>query len=49
MRTRLKYYSNLIHELHIYLGLFISPFVIIFGISVLALNHTRFLVKIAFT
>jgi hypothetical protein len=33
-----KYYA-LIRKLHLYLGLFISPFVLIFGFSVLIFNH----------
>jgi hypothetical protein len=37
-----KYYS-LIRTLHIYCGLFISPFILIYSISVLAFNHAGFL------
>src|SRR4051812_28499870 len=33
-----KYYPS-IRALHLYAGLFISPFVLIFGISVLVFNH----------
>ena len=33
-----KYYS-LVRSLHLYFGLFISPFILIFSISVLVLNH----------
>ena len=33
-----KYYQ-LIKDLHFYIGLFISPFIIVFAISVLVLNH----------
>jgi hypothetical protein len=40
-----KYYS-VIHALHIYFGLFFSPFILIFSISVLAFNHTGFLNQI---
>jgi len=36
-----KYYS-LVRALHLYFGLFISPFVLIFSISVLVLNHTAY-------
>lgn len=36
-----KYYS-LIRAFHLYSGLFISPFVLIFSISVLLLNHTNY-------
>ena len=39
----MKKYFPLIHALHIYFGLFISPFILIFSISVLALNHMGFL------
>lgn len=34
-----KYYSP-VRTLHLYFGLFVSPFVLIFSISVLVLNHT---------
>jgi len=40
-----KNYS-VIHALHLYFGLFISPFILIFSISVLAFNHMGFLNKI---
>ena len=36
-----KYYPP-IRTLHLYVGLFVSPFVLIFSISVLVLNHTDF-------
>ena len=36
-----KYYS-LVRSLHLYFGLFISPFILIFSISVLVLNHTDY-------
>ncbi len=36
----MKKYFPLVQDLHLYTGLFISPFIIIFGISVLVLNHT---------
>jgi hypothetical protein len=36
----------LIRRLHIYFGLFISPFILIFSISVLAFNHAGFLNKV---
>jgi hypothetical protein len=39
MNKRLKDYYALIRAFHLYFGLFISPFIIIFGISVLAFNH----------
>ncbi len=35
----MKKYYLLIRSLHLYFGLFISPFVLIFGISVLIFNH----------
>jgi len=43
MSKRLKDYYTLIRSFHVYFGLFISPFILIFGISVLAFNHLRFL------
>jgi hypothetical protein len=46
MSDRKKGYSALIRTLHMYFGLFISPFILIFSISVLAFNHTGFLDKI---
>ena len=36
-----KYYPH-VRSLHLYFGLFISPFVLIFSISVLVLNHTGY-------
>lgn len=36
-----KYYS-LLRALHLYSGLFISPLILIFSISVLVLNHTNY-------
>jgi hypothetical protein len=39
----MKNLSPFIRTLHLYFGLFISPFILIFGISVLALNHAGFL------
>ena len=42
----MKKYYPVIHTLHIYFGLFISPFILIFNISVLAFNHAGFLNKI---
>ena len=39
----MKNYYNLIRTLHVYFGLFITPFILIFSISVLAFNHTGFL------
>ena len=38
----MKKYFPLIQDLHLYFGLFISPFIIIFGVSVLVLNHLTF-------
>src|SRR3954465_8240615 len=35
----MKKYFPLVQDLHLYTGLFISPFIIIFGVSVLVLNH----------
>src|SRR4051794_834345 len=37
----MKKYFPLIQDLHLYIGLFISPFIIIFGVSVLVLNHSN--------
>lgn len=42
----MKKYYHVIHALHKYIGLFISPFILIFSISVLAFNHMGFLNKI---
>lgn len=38
----MKKYFPLMQDLHLYTGLFISPFIIVFGVSVLALNHLNF-------
>ena len=46
IKTRINYYS-LIRTLHVYFGLFISPFVLIFSISVLAFNHANLLNNIS--
>ena len=35
----MKKYYPLIRRLHLYFGLFISPFVLIFSFSMLAINH----------
>ncbi len=35
----MKKYNKLIKDIHLYTGLFISPFIIIFSISALILNH----------
>lgn len=35
-----KYYS-LVRSLHLYLGLFISPFILVFSISVIVFNHPQ--------
>ena len=35
----MKKYYNLIKEIHLHTGLFISPFIIIFSVSALILNH----------
>jgi len=43
----MKKYYPLIRKLHLYFGLFISPFVLIFSFSVLAINHERLLDKFA--
>ncbi len=40
-----KYYS-LVRSLHLYFGLFISPFILIFSVSVLVLNHTGYFNKL---
>jgi hypothetical protein len=42
----MKIFYQLIRTLHIYFGLFISPFILIFSISVLVFNHIGFLNKI---
>lgn len=42
----MKNYFPLIRTLHVYFGLFISPFILIFSISVLAFNHMGLLNKI---
>lgn len=42
----MKKYYPAIHALHIYFGLFISPFIMIYSISVLVSNHTGFLNQI---
>ena len=39
----MKKYYPLVRKLHLYFGLFISPFVLIFSISVLVFNHAGFL------
>ena len=39
----MKNFSPFIRTLHLYFGLFISPFILIFSISVLAINHAGFL------
>lgn len=41
-----KYYLPL-RAIHLYIGLFISPFVLIFAISVLVFDHPQFINKIA--
>ena len=46
MRKRIKDYYALVRAFHIYAGLFISPFILIFCISVLAFNHPDFLNRI---
>ncbi|MES2873975.1 MAG: PepSY-associated TM helix domain-containing protein [Bacteroidota bacterium] len=38
----MKKYFPLVRSLHLYIGLFLSPLIIIFSISVLVLNHTEF-------
>jgi hypothetical protein len=43
MTRRLKDYYIKIRAYHLYFGLFISPFIVIFAISVLAFNHPRLL------
>lgn len=35
----------LVRKLHLYLGLFISPFILIYGLSVFALNHQGWFIK----
>ena|SRR2546423_10962642 len=37
----MKKYFPLVQDLHNYIGLFISPFILIFSVSVLVLNHPR--------
>jgi hypothetical protein len=46
LRKRIKDYYALVRAFHIYAGLFISPFILIFCISVLAFNHPEFLNRI---
>lgn len=36
----MKQYYKPVRKLHLYFGLFISPFLLIFGLSVIFLNHT---------
>jgi len=43
----MKKYYPLIRKLHLYFGLFISPFVLMFSCSLLAINHEGFLNKFA--
>ena len=38
----MKQYYSLVRLLHLYLGLFISPFILIFSISILVLNHADY-------
>ena len=42
----MNYYYPLVRTLHLYFGLFISPFIIIFSISVLVLNHKEYFDKL---
>lgn len=42
----MKKYYPLIRKLHLYFGLFISPFVLIFSISALVLNHQGYLNRV---
>lgn len=37
----MRKYFPLVQDLHLYTGLFISPFIITFGVSVLVLNHSN--------
>ena len=39
----MKKYLPFVRKLHLYVGLFISPFILIYSFSVLALNHERLL------
>jgi hypothetical protein len=41
----MKRYYPLIRKLHLYFGLFISPFILIFSFSLLAINHEGLLNK----
>ena len=41
----MKKHYPLVHTIHLYVGLFISPIVLIFSISALVLNHTGFINK----
>ena len=43
----MKKYYPLVRKLHLYFGLFISPFILIFSFSVLAFNHEGLLNKFA--
>ena len=38
----MKQYYSLVRSLHLYTGLFISPFVLIFSMSILVLNHPQY-------
>ena len=40
-----KHYPS-VRAIHLYVGLFISPFVLIFSISALVLNHTDYINRI---
>lgn len=42
----MKKYYPLLRSLHLYFGLFISPFILIFSISVLVINHPEFFNKL---
>ena len=43
----MKKYYPLVRKLHLYFGLFISPFVLIFSLSMLAINHEGWLNQFA--
>jgi hypothetical protein len=47
LQISMKKIYPLVRNLHLYFGLFISPFILIYGLSALAFNHEGWLIKIA--
>jgi hypothetical protein len=43
----MKKFCPLIRNLHVYLGLFISPFILVYSLSALAFNHEGWIARIA--